>query len=420
MNEYELINKAKNRIPHSIDNNIDFLLYQYRSFRGFWSILTSDSFWATNARFSNDTEEQRFGAKILDVLIKDAEKNAASSGEKDSTDKAKVDSRIDENYILCFCRQNDKLSQWRGYASNGGCSIGFELGFPGHYSIKDASDEKKEYPIIAQAGKVFYISARDEEMDDNAYLQKCKEELLGVDRNGASARDRLQEIIRRAPYIKHKGFEEEDEYRLVFSNESGLFDKCIQYKKQESTALRIPYVVARAGNPNLAKRKCVIRVCLSNPEQEDEVVEMLKKIVPITDAKSCHKDAHKGKDSVLPEWFCQGCTLRQWKPYGKKNCRYKGEELEYEIGLPGSKSCIYISEGLDQEEVHRKIYPAIKNYNSEIKVWCEGHLPIRSITVGPCENQATVKESIEYYCKHKYWLKDVDITVSRIPFRSTL
>lgn len=44
---------------------LDPYIYQYRSLDNFWSIIESDSFWATNARFSNDHEEQRLGMRKL-------------------------------------------------------------------------------------------------------------------------------------------------------------------------------------------------------------------------------------------------------------------------------------------------------------------------------------------------------------------
>ena len=44
-------------------------VYQYRSLDSFWAIVQSDSFWATNARFSNDLEEQNLGRKKINLLL---------------------------------------------------------------------------------------------------------------------------------------------------------------------------------------------------------------------------------------------------------------------------------------------------------------------------------------------------------------
>lgn len=77
--------------------------YQYREFDSFWTILKSDSFWATDARFSNDSQEQRFGTDTLTCEL----------GEK-----LRKGLELNEDYIVCFCAEDDKLSQWRGYSKS--------------------------------------------------------------------------------------------------------------------------------------------------------------------------------------------------------------------------------------------------------------------------------------------------------------
>ena len=71
------------------------------------------------------------------------------------------------------------------------------------------------------------------------------------------------------------------------------------------------------------------------------------------------------------------------------------------------------------DSVERTVTEVCKDLESErIKIWCEGHLPIRSIRVSPCENQEQVIRSLRHYCKHKkYWLKYVDVVGSLIPYR---
>ena len=415
MKEVERINMAESSIPQTVDNSNIPQVFQYRTFRGFWSILKSDSFWATNARFSNDAEEQRFGAHVLKILMDDAELKENQSGKisRDASDTIK--NSVDENYILCFCREDNKLSQWRGYARNGGCSIGFDLGFVRHYSLVDNKDEKRKQHVTARISKVFYMPPQGE-MKNEAYLSLCKKKLLGVG-GDVHADYQRQEIIRRAPYIKHEGFWEEDEYRLVFCNENGELDNCIRYKDTDPPTIKTPYVVVKAGDPDLEKNPCVIRVGISDKDKEIELAKRLRAVLPKTTVHACHKTSERQND--LEEEFCRGCGMRQWKPPGEKDCRTKEEPI-YESGLPENRNCVFISQGNNQEEIHKTVYGCVKEFDKNIKVWCEGHLPIRSITVGPCENQATVKESISYYCKHTYWLQDVDIRTSDIPFRNSL
>lgn len=69
----------------------------------------------------------------------------------------------------------------------------------------------------------------------------------------------------------------------------------------------------------------------------------------------------------------------------------------------------------------RRAIEALGNFKqreTDIKVWCKGHLPIRKIIVGPGEKQKEIKESLEFYRHTVYWLRYIDIEESKIPLRS--
>ena len=74
-----------------------------------------------------------------------------------------------------------------------------------------------------------------------------------------------------------------------------------------------------------------------------------------------------------------------------------------------------------QETVFKKIKTKIDAVNflekTSIKLWCEGHLPIRKITVGPFENREYIKECIEHKFSNIYWLNYVSVQTSDIPYR---
>ena len=133
--------------------------------------------------------------------------------------------------------------------------------------------------------------------------------------------------------------------------------------------------------------------------------------------------------------------MRKWKDYRNPKqeiCRFR-IPTKNELGLSQDNS-VFISQGNNQKEIFECVYSCVAEFNQrilkkagvakdgksskkcsqKIKVWCEGHLPIRSITVGPSKNQANIKEAISYYCKHTYWLRDVAVDVSAIPFRKSL
>lgn len=73
-----------------------FQFYHYTSLPVLFSILEGDAFWASNARFSNDAMEEK-------LLKSDYKLNR-------------------DDYAICFCSEDDILSQWRGYCHEGGAS----------------------------------------------------------------------------------------------------------------------------------------------------------------------------------------------------------------------------------------------------------------------------------------------------------
>lgn len=424
--EYEELSEAEYRVPHARQLAEAENVYQYRTFDGFWAILKSDSFWATNARFSNDAEEQRFGANVLRVL----------GVSKTAKSKAKIS--LDENYIVCFCKEDDKLSQWRGYAPDGGCSIGFDLmNMAVRYYCIEAQDETKGSMTAVQLSPVFYLDPQ-KKRDDSFYKKICEEQLQ-VDGSDEDADSQLNEIRRRVPYIKHKGFQEEDEYRLVFENHDGKLNRCIRYKDSDTPGIKIPYIVVKAKDPILDHFPCVIRISLNDLEQERKLEAALRNCLPETEIHGCHATIELQHD--LPNTFCCGCTMREWRDCRnskQKICRFRNP-TKYELALSQNNS-VFISQGNNQKEIFERVYSCVAEFNQKmmekaggaddgknskecgqkIKVWCEGHLPIRSITVGPSKNQANIKEAISYYCKHTYWLRDVAVDVSAIPFRKSL
>lgn len=88
-----------------------------------------------------------------------------------------------------------------------------------------------------------------------------------------------------------------------------------------------------------------------------------------------------------------------------------------------SQIVICSAEDREQQKIFEKIEMAITDASclekdKIIKIWCEGHLPIRSIRVSPCIDQEQVFNSIKHYCLHKaYWMKYVDVYKSSIPYR---
>lgn len=431
--EYGDIVNAKKNEPYFEKTEKGFseisLVYQYRNFQSFWQIIQSDALWATNARFSNDEAEQKFGMKLI--------KSVMPNGVMIDDDAL----GLDENYIICFCLEDDKLSQWRGYASEGGVSMGFDFGMPRAFSIlhSEANDISAASNCEIQyvgLNNVCYIQPKQKTEEEASYRERCRKQInlchstIKDDEIGLYT----DEIQKKAPFIKHDGFSEENEYRLVFSNKNGALNACVRYRDAREAQLRYPYIVAKAALPDDKVVSCVVRVCIEDEEKEkklaQELEKELKKEIPAL-VQSCHLSNAAALDAEEP--FCTGCVLRRWESiYSYRQCRYNYGTLneEYTYCLQSGANCVVISQGKEQKRIYEIVHEHIpiflknnsltKEQQLKIPVWCEGHLPLRKITVGPCPEQNGMLEAIRHYCKHTYWLQDVEVQASAIPFRKSL
>ena len=395
------------------------LYYQYRDFGSFWSIIKSDSFWATDARFSNDSEEQRFGTNIMHRVLP-----RASSAPPE----------LNEDYIVCFCGEDDKLSQWRGYTADGGVSMGFDFNaaVPFYVMHNDREDKlglsSSGYEVVfSQLNQVCYLRPKKPEESDEDYDSYCADRIGCAE--GVKSKDRgaieesLRTLRRCAPFIKHRGFKEEDEYRLVFHNEDGRLSKCVRYRSADSNGIRRPYVVVCPGDPAYDRRSCVVRLCLREPELTKKLVAELKTSLPRIKTADCTQPVGGTRKKLSSDQICFGCTRRHWvnETSVTKRCGYSRFDTDnYEFGLHSGENSVIVSQGKNQEKIFNIVYDIVKTEDRSIPVWCEGHLPIRSITVGPCTYQREVVENIRHYCRHVYWLRDVNIKTSTIPFRRAM
>jgi hypothetical protein len=191
-------------------------LCHYTSLEGAISIVNSGDLWLTNSRFSNDDEEMNYGYQVVDDILKKMMQSAVANSAKVewltrlSTEIASV--RDDQVYVCCFCERDNLLSQWRGYADNGGgVAIEFD---PSSFTSVTGSDSPP-YGVM-RLWKVFY----------NGDLQK-KIVTDCIDHPAWPTSDETQQIrfIVDAlrffiPTFKNPGFMEERERRLIFAPDS--------------------------------------------------------------------------------------------------------------------------------------------------------------------------------------------------------
>lgn len=300
--------------------------YHYTSLSVLFNILEGDEFWAANVRFSNDAMEE----KMLKL---------------DSTSAR-------DDYIICFCAENDKLSQWRGYCHNGGAAIKLNLHYPQKYSIlhKDF-DKTGNYETYENTPlPVVYLNPKEDAVIKRNMVDR-------IIKSSEYASDiTLEDIL---PYMKNGCFYEEKELRLVFSNINGNLSKCIRFRTLED-GVKVPYMVVRHGNVGMMNGNCLTDVSEYNNERIRELVS---------------------------------------------------------DGQP-----IWIEEGYDQEikyyAMMKRVEEFIKeeNPNGPVKVFCRGKLPIEKITVAPTYDRERKAEQIKRFCMSKYWLNNVKVEISEIPY----
>lgn len=168
--------------------------------------------------------------------------------------------------------------------------------------------------------------------------------------------DKVEKTI---PYWKNDKFEEEREARLVFSNMDGRFSKCIRFRTLSNGA-KVPYMIMKTGDIGLFLRNC--------------------------------------QSSKIDEHYLDNLI--------KNRERY-----------------VLIPEGSNQEQVFNEANKIVNKYNKQfhsketyIKIYCAGHLPIKKIILAPTYDRERLMEKVHRFCQSKYWLRNVDVTYSEIPY----
>lgn len=372
----------------------DKSLYHYTSREVFWKIVDSETLLARHIMFSNDIEENTIGTGKIKKITK----------------LKKIDVGDTESlpFMICFCEKRDLLSQWRGYANEGiALEFDFSKGLYGHgnlfspyhcftimnndeykdvgegyvshfYTLKNGDKEKKAYFMGAIAAP-FHVIYVDKGAAGDRIIRKHINNILGQCEPAAISQ-RITELI---PYIKNNRFKEESEYRLIFNMKNLLQEDMWQMLEQKYVNLEVSGI-----------RKPNIRVRFGNQ-------------------KDCQKEEsciYYGDDSL------QG-ILADVKDEMERNRL----SLEFVKSDAVQEDELIVSNGKYQAEICNMLRQKIRRLSftdKRMKIWCDGHLPIRRIIVGPSKDAEYMVHSIEEYIKTKYWMRDIKVEASQIPLRT--
>ncbi|MBY3243457.1 DUF2971 domain-containing protein [Rhizobium laguerreae] len=170
------------------------------------SILTHNQLWGSNIRFLNDKQEMDYGINVAKNVMEEILLRGYRGTTGPSKRRWQIPN-IPDVYAVCFCREPDLLSQWRGYGSHSqNVSIQFDalnvavLGYMRSFFLK----------------KVVY--------GENDAIEKLRSELDAVPNFAQqimqtktidTTSEQRNVILRLSPQFKNEHFREEQEWRLI-------------------------------------------------------------------------------------------------------------------------------------------------------------------------------------------------------------
>lgn len=356
-----------------INANSTYVKYTYKG--SMYKMLESDTLFVFCSELSNDKTEN----KMLD-----AEKR-------------------EDTYISCFYNYNydmpdslqnssDVLSQWMSYCYGGGAAFEFYFG-QDFFAPINPEDVTGEYDKVVdnffegisdnEKNRFCYSLINSEAKDDSEfvlypnfpfqlqYYENTVNDSDSVSLAFKTIKKKYEEIddCHILPYLKHSGFVQESEARLAFVNTDDCLSDCIKFI-EASDGTRIPYIEVRFGNNDLSRLPC----------------DFVK----------------RRKDESLEE-----AVERKLKERNKF--------------MNNSKFPIIIPQGRNQEEIYNIVEKKAKSLFGEgvkPKIICQGHLPITKITLAPTLDRTEQRKKMEIFCKSKYWLRNVEIVESQIPYNT--
>lgn len=229
-------------------------LSHYTTLSGLEGIVKTKSLWASNASFLNDKAELTHALdaskKAIKLLSSKKALRAWGPAIETAFDELKRGLQA-QSYVACFCRDDDNLSQWRGYGGAvQGVSLTFEQVALTRRLRKDSAHlQHVVYAKLTTAQKL--RDALEAELRDIAEL----EEALGASDEKEQQADIMARISRLLPKFKHLGFRDEREWRYVVQKDIPASDmqfrvlqnKIVPYIKIGTTETKLPIRSIRVG-----------------------------------------------------------------------------------------------------------------------------------------------------------------------------
>lgn len=230
----------------SSDSDIPRLISHYTTLEGLQGIVNSNSLWASNALFLNDRAELEHALKASEQVIKKLSSDNAQKAWSPMLERVfseLADGARPDTYVTCFCRDDDNLSQWRGY---GGDVQGISVTFERARLAKRLKGEKAAfYKVIyskhSTADKVH--TALKEQLNDIAVIDALIVNLPDL----IKYQELLSRVSSLLPRFKHIGFKDEREWRFAIQRKVELSSLNFRVARNKI----IPYIVIGNGDEPL-------------------------------------------------------------------------------------------------------------------------------------------------------------------------
>ena len=239
------------------------VVYHYTTPGPFQKMLETGTIWASHALYLNDPSELVHINKVLLRAARELVSRARTHTARQVLEIVSGDKWLNRDeyrsvYVACFSERRDRLSQWRAYTDDGlGFAIGIDTG--AHFKVKGQED------LEAQLLRVEYNEDKQFEVA-HAVLGRIVETLNeagdGPNRyedERATFNAMLTVVLLVLPMglrLKNRGFEEEEEWRLVVTDEMGWpTGGYVRYRPSRFGFT--PYVELTAGEK--LPLKCVVR-----------------------------------------------------------------------------------------------------------------------------------------------------------------
>jgi hypothetical protein len=443
--------------------NFDALLYHYSKLSYLFTGLEKQTLSLGHVRFSNDYQEFEFGLDVLDV---------------DQNDR---DAKIvaEEAFFLCLIPEADVRGMWSEYCKGEvGVCIGYDFKHPNYRwpdfyfrgTTQTPKVELKKTDTIQAYPYVFEIQQQNKDKEEAHLMwltrlqqvvytaehmtgtkEISNEEKKLIDSDEIKSIDDVRTKLQFHPgkhsligYVKHWTFREEKEYRLLFrltsDMEAGLkqiaSNGLEELKSAPLATVRDYFLypsVEKKADIKLGRNPRLIVKCKLSEEGLFRTKRDDSGAAPdVGDNENCCRyvaivrAAHEPgfSEELIVREHPDGCGPNQveWE---------KSEDFKTQISTALDKmfseskisegDCFVLGQGDDQEDIFNFLDKYLKKLKkrADYKIWCNGYPPIRRIIVERSSETAAIVESIKRYCSHIYWLKDVDVSASVIPYRKS-